>query len=208
MTLVGSLVGSTFSSSLWKGIPNIKWWTNTKGFFSAETEGNLARLAQILVLKLARSLRSSFARSQLLVWRSSLGIYAWYLLGSLKNLGCSNSFARSNLCLVSALVYFTVYRVFHLENGNFKWVPSNLSIFGPMLVKPKCVWEVQFFSILENLFTFLSCLFTIFQKTATSQTHFGSTNVESNSHNFEDTLIWNFHFQMEHPVDKEKICQN
>ena len=31
MTLVGSLVGSIFSSSLWKWIPNIQWWTDTKG---------------------------------------------------------------------------------------------------------------------------------------------------------------------------------
>ena len=50
-------------------------------------------------------------------------------------------------------------------NQNFPFqmaITLKLSYSDPMLVKPKCFWEV--FSIFENLFTFFSCLFTIFQK--------------------------------------------
>ena len=42
-------------------------------------------------------------------------------------------------------------------------VSLRLCISDPMLLKPKCVWEMVLFTIIKNCYTFYSCLFTIFQ---------------------------------------------
>ena len=58
-----------------------------------------------------------------------------------------------------------------------------------------------FFSIFGNLFTFFSCLFTIFQKKITaSQTHFAFTNIGSKMDSFRGTAIWNNGFWFGSPV--------
>ena len=128
--------------------------------------------------------------------------------------------------------------------------------FNPMLVKPKCVWQVAVFLVSADFFrhlryihekwpsicTFLHGLwvkvwsgivkvsgsipgdsisiffmklviflnfsknFLLTQKTATSQTHFGFTNLGPNMYHFRNRAIWNKKFRFGSPCISRNFC--
>ena len=67
--------------------------------------------------------------------------------------------------------------------------------FDPMLVKSKCIWEaVRFFFFWKIVNKQLKIVnkFSKIEETATSQTHFGFTNIRSDT--FRVTAIWSCNF--------------
>ena len=79
-------------------------------------------------------------------------------------------------------------------NQNLKFVLAitlKLCISDPMLVKPKCVWEPSvFFNFQKFVYIFQLFVYNFSKKSATSQTHFGFTNLGSNMHRFRATAIY------------------
>ena len=61
-------------------------------------------------------------------------------------------------------------------------VELNRCTFDPMLVKPKCVREAVDFFNYENCSQTSAVCLQFFKKSATSQTHFGFTNIEAEMH--------------------------
>ena len=74
-----------------------------------------------------------------------------------------------------------------------------------MLEKPKWVREVAdfFWKIVNKQLKNVNKFSKIEKKTATSQTHFGFTNIGSEMHNFRDTAIWNKQFRFGSPCITE-----
>ena len=93
--------------------------------------------------------------------------------------------------------YFKKIGITHIQGVSFeKWkfqmavVALKWWIFDPMLVMPKCVWEVaDFFSFLKICLHLSADCLQFFKKSATSQTHFGFTNIGSNTHRYRATAI-------------------
>ena len=57
-----------------------------------------------------------------------------------------------------------------------------------------CLRGGSFFRFSKICLHFSAVCLQFFKKTATSQTHFGLTNIGSNIHRFSATAIWNIHF--------------
>ena len=92
----------------------------------------------------------------------------------MEGIGISQKLCISDLVVKAKMCLFTKHlwncsnvRLYQKGVINAKFqsnfpLPLKSCISDPMFVKPKCVWEGQFFSIFENLCTFFSFLFTIF----------------------------------------------
>ena len=118
-------------------------------------------------------------------------------------------------CLEFVFITFCIYLCYYRGSGSIKSIVQgdpnqNLLIqfalslkqivSDPMLVKPKCVWEVTVFlknciQTAEKLIIFLKI-----KKPATSKTHFGSE-----MHIFRGAASWNQKFWFGHPVFLKKI---
>ena len=86
---------------------------------------------------------------------------------------------RSRICI--QVVPFTFY---------LKWMAVALKLYlsVPVLLKPKCVWYIEF---LKNLFIFYSCLFKVFQKNLQTFKHvLAFTNIWSNMDHHKATGVY------------------
>ena len=64
-----------------------------------------------------------------------------------------------------------------------------------------CLRGGRFFQFSKICLHFSAVCLQFFKKSATSQTHFGFTNIGSNMHRYKVTAIWNFHFSNETPCN-------